>query len=153
DGTVYLLVSDEQSIVRWSSAEQRYLASIPLTGAPEIMTYSEHHNALFLGYAGGKITELNLDDTLQEENFANAVGSFLALEPAGEFIFACTPTQGTYTEYWAAKRETFPTRYFTFDYGEYTDTFRWSPAHRRMYHLRDLTTPNDLFGLPIDVNG
>ena len=150
NGTVFLLSKLHQSIFRWSVVSQSYLTSISLTEVPQQMTYCAALNRLYLAYTGGRITKIDLTDATAEQGFANLPQGCQGLASAGEFLFAVDPSGAWNTHYTFASDGT---RVSAVDWNYYSRGYTWSAANRRMYFLRDDTSPNDLLWEQIDTEG
>jgi uncharacterized repeat protein (TIGR01451 family) len=152
-GQVLMLSSEHQQVFRWSIDQNDYLAQIPLTGGPSHMAYSATNEALYLGYEGGEITRVEFDPGGVpgiEEPFVNLPADVLGLAAADEYLFACDPTapwesHHTFTPDGAAISQV-DWNYFSFEYV-------WSSVNRKMYFLRDDTSPNDLLWEEIHEDG
>jgi hypothetical protein len=147
---VYLLSRQHQSIFRWSLAQRRYLESIPLDHVPQLMAYSPVPNRLYLSYASGRVTKIDLDAGLAESDFTNLAGRVLAMcvTDVGLFVVRKSGDYSWINETYAPSgafvaASTFPVRG-----NEYT----WSQAKRRLYYLEN-TSPAALFSQDIDTEG
>ena len=89
EGLLYLADRETLAIHIWSAETQTYVDSIGLLNPPTWMTYSPAHGRLYLGYTGGKISQIVMSTgTLQETPFTNLPQSVLGLESAGDYLFA-----------------------------------------------------------------
>ncbi|HEY1016906.1 MAG TPA: fibronectin type III domain-containing protein, partial [Herpetosiphonaceae bacterium] len=150
DGVIYLLSRADLSVFRWSIAQRRYLATIPLSEAPALMTYSGIDSRLYLAYAGGRMTVIELASGLTERQFANAPLTPCGLATAGRYVFICAPVGAwashiTYTPEGALIAQK--------DWNYHSLTYAWSEVNRKMYFLRDGMSPNDLLWETINPDG
>jgi hypothetical protein len=149
-GVIYLLSKVHKSIFCWSLAQAKYLPSIPLLTAPEHMAYSGALGRLYLAYPGGRISAVNLTGARVETDFANLPQTALGLQTAGEYLFACDPSGA-----WATHYTFSPTGALisSVDWNYFSRGYTWSAVNRRVYFLRDDTSPNDLHWESIDLEG
>src|SRR5262249_39785646 len=63
DGLLYLFSKAHQSLFRWDTSNNVYLATIPLVGAPDYVAYSAPNHSVYLAYSGGLIRQIDLDST------------------------------------------------------------------------------------------
>ncbi len=151
DGSLFMFSKRFQSIFRWSPAERRYTASIPLLGGPDKVAYSATLNRLYLGYSTGRINQIKLDaGATVEEPFANLPMGVLGLQTAGNLIFAVDASGAWSTHYLYGADGTLKT---SKDWNYISRAYVWSPTQRRMYFFRDDTSPNDLHYETISTEG
>lgn len=151
DEIVYFLSSNHLSIFRWSITERKYLETIPLIEAPEFMAYSEDPERLFLSYPSGKITSISLNlAELQETPFVNSPQEPCGLSTAGEYLFVCDPS-GAWVSHFTYNIT--GTLVSLVDWNYYSREYTWSETNRKMYFLRDDTSPNDLLWEDIGEDG
>jgi len=93
DGIVYLYSQDDFTIYRWSADEEDYLSPIYLAlnsvlqnTAPEVMTYSEAHERLYLGYSSGSVTYIDLTDIADEITYAVLDDNVSHISSAGDYV-------------------------------------------------------------------
>jgi len=149
DGTVLLLSKEYKSIFRWSPLLNEYTQSIPLAEVPDFAAYSAMNDVVYLGYNIGRITKVDLAIGL-EAAFANVPTRVMNLAVADPYVFAVDPAGA-----WES--------HFTFspagqlisqvEWNYYSEEFAWNAANRKIYFLRDGTSPNDLLWEEIDANG
>jgi hypothetical protein len=150
EGIVYLLSRGNLSVFRWSVAEHKYLATIPLTEAPTSMAYAVASHRLYLAYPSGRISYFANGAPGPETGFANLPQQSQGIAAAGEFLFACDPSGAWGTHYiFNAAGQLLSQK----DWNYYSREFIWNPASRKMYFFRDDTSPNDLIWEDIDLEG
>lgn len=150
DQTIYLFSRSFLSIFRWSASQQAYLPTIPLAKAPTYMAYSPVTNRIYLSYATGQITQIKLDEGLTETPYASAPKEPCGLATAGEFVFACVPV-GAWVSHFTYHPD--GTLISQVEWNYYSREYNWSPVNRKMYFLRDDTSPNDLHWEEISITG
>ena len=149
--SVFMFSRSLQSIFRWSATSRSYTASLPLTGSPERIAYSPTLNRLYVGYASGKITQIKLDENATAEvPFATLPMSVRGLQAAGDFIVAVDQSGAWATHYVFGADGILKA---SKEWNYYSEEYVWSPANRRLYFLRDDTSPNDLHYEVIDATG
>ncbi len=150
-GVIYLLSKLNQSIFRWSMPERRYLSTIPLADVPQRMAFSSVLNRIYLSYADGRITKIDLDAAaLSEAPFANSPQAVKGLTAAGEFLFTEDPSGAWATHYvYSRSGELLSSE----DWNYYSTEYIWNEANRKMYFFRDDTSPNDVIWENIDTEG
>ena len=88
DGDVLLYSKTYQSIFVWNPASQEYVRTISIFGNPDHLIYSAAHHAIYLAYAPGEISKIDLNDPLgQELPFFRLSKPALALAAAGDYLF------------------------------------------------------------------
>lgn len=147
---VYLLSKLHQSVFRWSVAERRYLASIPLAEAPQFFTYSAAQNRFYLSYSTGRISKIDLDTSLAEVNFANSPLAPQGLVAAGEFLFVEDASGAWATHYiYGSDGVLLSSK----EWNYYSTEYIWNATNRKMYFFRDDTSPNDVLWEDVDLEG
>jgi hypothetical protein len=149
DNDIIFLIDKENNIVyQWSIAEEAYLKSLNVgiendgeIIAPSLMTYSNQHNRLYLGYETGAVHYFDLDSQESEVEFVTLPIAVTGLAAVGNFILTETETSSWRT-------------HSIFDVnGSMTDSqglsyysrqYEWSESNARVYYFSDDTVPNDL---------
>lgn len=130
----FVLLNDRlhATVRRWDTNTQLYAAPIQLGAVAEAIAYSANSNTLYLGYATGQITRIDLNaEQPVEVPFADAGAPINGLAMAGNFLFAVTSTSRmTY----AATGEQIDNLNVGGDAGEYT----WVAASQRVYEQDQL---------------
>lgn len=148
---LYLFSASHQSLFRWSVEDQRYLATIPLLGAPTFVGYSASNHAVYLAYPGGLIRTIDLTaPELSELPFANLPSSPMGLATAGAYVFAGDGSGAWMSHYTFAPNGAMIS---SKDWNYYSKEYIWSEANQKMYFFRDDTSPNDLHAEQINANG
>ncbi len=151
DGTVLLYSKIHRQLFRWSTAQRRFLPSIPLQGWPDFVTYSATTHRVYFGYGDRRITQLQLDAAAPaEQPFASAPEQILGLITVGQYVFLCDPTGAWVSYYIFAPDGRLVTRR---EWSYYGASYVWSPANRRVYQFRDDTSPNDLLYTEVNADG
>ncbi|MGD8847866.1 MAG: PKD domain-containing protein, partial [Desulfobacteraceae bacterium] len=70
DNVVYLLSTSNNRIYRWSLSQQFPLNPIDVDASPTLMAYASTVQRIYLGYASGAITQIDLTSGVQESPFA-----------------------------------------------------------------------------------
>lgn len=151
DETVYLLHQGTLSIFRWSVSMGEYLPTIPLVRAPSFMAITAEPHRLVLAYPTTEITYFDLDSLSPAETpLVNSPQTPYGLATAGEFVFVNDPT-GAWVSHFVYGTD--GTLLSSEEWNYYSEEFIWSSVNRKMYHLRDYTSPNDLLWEDIDEFG
>lgn len=147
---LYLFSKTHLSIFRWSLGEKAYLPTIGLNQAPSHVTYSPATNRLYLAYSSGKLTQIQLSDSLLEQPFANSPRTPCGLATAGEYAFVC---DRNYTEVSHITYHPNGSLISQKNYNHFSKEYVWSAANHKMYFFRDGTSPNDIIWEEIDSEG
>ncbi len=147
-GVVYLLAGTK--IFRWSLADARHLNPIVLTDAPLFMTYAADLERLYLAYDTGSIKRIDLTKGVAETVFATVPGTPTGLAAAGQYVLAVDPSGAWATHYTFGPEGA---QISAVDWNYRSDEYVWSPVNRRVYFLRDDTSPNDIHYEVIDDSG
>ncbi len=150
DEIVYLLSIAHLSIFRWDAATEEYLDTLSLTEAPKFIAYSADPQRLYLAYATGKITKIDLDGTPTEEPFVNSPEEPLGLSTADELLFVCDPT-GAWVSHFTYSPDGVLLDQREWNYFSYE--YVWSPVNRKMYFQRDDMSPLDILSEDIGEFG
>ena len=147
-GTLYLLSPENDRIYRWSLGQDYHLNPIDVGDDPRHIAYSAQNNRLYVGYANGAITQIDLAaSSLVEQPFATTPGAVTGLHTAGRYVFAVDPSGAWNSHYTFAPNGT---RISAVEWNYYSLSFDWSPVNNRIYFARDDTSPNDLHWETID---
>ncbi|MGH0030581.1 MAG: hypothetical protein ACQGVC_12370, partial [Myxococcota bacterium] len=147
-GTIYLLSPENDRIYRWSLAADYHLNPIDVGDDPRWLAHSQPNGRLYLGYASGAITEIDVTDPeLRELPFATVPGPLTGLQTAGRFVFAVDPSGAWSSHYTFAPDGT---RISAVEWNRVSRVYEWSAANDRMYFFRDGTSPNDIHWEGID---
>jgi hypothetical protein len=122
-----------------------------LRGEPTYMAYSDANHALYLSYEGGSITTLDLNASSPVEvMFANMPADVHGLAAAGQFLLVADPTGA-----WASHTILSPTgeELHRVDWNYYSQNYEWSPVTRRMFFIRDDSSPKDIHYEKISPQG
>ncbi len=142
EGLLYLADRETLAIHIWSAETQTYVDSIGLLNPPTWMTYSPAHGRLYLGYTGGKISQIVMSTgTLQETPFTNLPQGVLGLEFAGNYLFA-VDTSGSWERFYSF--DVSGTMVDSVEWRNASSEYLWNPVTERIYHFRSGTSPNDI---------
>lgn len=142
EGLLYLADRETLAIHIWSAETQTYVDSIGLLNPPTWMTYSPAHGRLYLGYTGGKISQIVVSTgTLQETPFTNLPQSVLGLESAGDYLFA-VDASGAWERFYSFDAS--GTMVDSVEWRHASSEYLWNPVTERIYHFRSGTSPNDI---------
>lgn len=151
NGVLYLLSKTHQSLFRWDCSNQVYLSTIPLLDSPSYAAYSAQSHKVYLAYSSGLIRHLDLSATnLYETPFAILATWPRGLATAEQYVFAMDSSGAWGTHYTFAPDGNLLD---SVDWNYYSSEFIWSKVRRRMYFLRDDTSPNDLHSEGISEDG
>jgi uncharacterized repeat protein (TIGR01451 family) len=136
DGSVLLLSSINHNVFRWSVDDNRYLASIPLLGGPDLIAYSNVTDTLYVGYRSLEITQIPLDgaEVGDESPFVNTAYPPQGLSAAGEYVFVVDESGGwhNHTTY-----DPDGSLISQDDLATWAEEFVWNQSTRRMYFIGD----------------
>ena len=145
---LYLVDKESLSVFRWSSVQEAYLESWPLTNPPTWATFSVSHNRLYLGYSNGKITYFDASQTSPAEtHFVSLASGMFGLLAAGDYLFAADASGA-----WES-HHSFDVNGALIDSEEWRNTgaqYAWNSVTNRIYHQRDGTSPNDIEWTELD---
>lgn len=142
EGLLYLADRETLAIHIWSAETQTYVDSIGLLNPPTWMTYSPAHGRLYLGYTGGKISQIVMSTgTLQETPFTNLPQSVLGMESAGDYLFA-VDASGAWERFYSFDAS--GTMVDSVEWRHASSEYLWNPVTERIYHFRSGTSPNDI---------
>jgi hypothetical protein len=88
DGILYLLSRPTGNLLRWSSSQNAYLASIPLSGIPFAVSYSASLNRVYVLYGDHRVTQINLAVSTAEEPFVVLEGDSIGIIAADSQLYA-----------------------------------------------------------------
>ncbi len=150
NGTVLLFSKQHSSVFRFDPVTQTWGDTIPLIGSPLYMAYSAVNQKIYLAYDTGLIRQIDLASaTLEDTPFATLPSRCSVWRlPASSYSAPMTRAHGKVT---ILSAPTAPDRAVDWNYGALRYT--WSPANRKMYFLRDGTSPNDILWEAIGANG
>lgn len=150
DGVVLLYSKLHRQIFRWSTAERRFLASIPVRDWLDHVAYSAAHHRLYLGHPDGRLTQVRLDiGATAAEPFATVPPPIRSIATAGEFLRVNFTSSSSSANQLFFDREARP-----FYVGsDYSIDSTWNAAKRRLYYFRDSSSPNDLLYMDIKPDG
>ena len=145
DGVVYLWEEGEQRIYRWESTNG-YDNPIQfgnfnddlLTG----LEYSEEQNRLYLVYASGQVSYLNLDDPSEEHYLATVPNFGRAVNPAGDHVVVSGDrgeAVGRFEMVFDSGGNLSDT---SEDLGRSFTWATWDPVRSRIYYLRTISPSN-----------
>ena len=158
DGIAYLLSADNNRIYRYSGPAARHLSPIvvgsdgPLNpSAPTRMEYSPQHDRLYLGYASGAVTYVDLNDAqLRERHFANVATAVGGLGAAGEYLAVQDSSGAWATHYYFDQTGTLRS---SADWNYFSQDYEWNATLRRLFFFRHDQSPTDLHYEQIGVDG
>ncbi|MCB9936869.1 MAG: hypothetical protein H6823_01380 [Planctomycetaceae bacterium] len=145
-GIVYMIREDSNRVYRWSTREAMYLNSILVTDSPLELSYSTENKRLYLGYATGAITQVDVsEDFPREAPFAATLGEITGLQTAGAFVFAADPSN--YDSHYTFAAD--GTQVSAIGHNDRSKTYEWNSATQRIYYTTD-TFPTALRSESID---
>jgi fibronectin type 3 domain-containing protein len=151
NGVLYFLSSANQSLFRWDTSNQTYLATIPLVGSAHFAAYSDVNHKVYLAYRTGLIQQVDLNSTnLQETPFATLPSAPWGLATADSYVFAADDSGAWGTHYTFDPAGNLVS---SEDWNYYSTEYIWSRARQKMYFFRDDTSPNDLLWEQINADG
>lgn len=153
-GTVYIFSSTQSRIYRWSDSASAYLSPLVLgqasgagTQTPSTLSYSPAHRRLYLGYASGQISYIDLVSDLTERNFAATAKAVRGLAAVGNYLLAQDDSGAWATHYVFDKAGKLID---SKDWNYYSSVYEWAPNQGRVYFFRDDTSPNDMHFEEVD---
>ncbi|RYV04195.1 hypothetical protein SOPP22_00160 [Shewanella sp. OPT22] len=156
NGNIYLYSEEHAKVYRWSAATESYLNPISVgqnsgftITSPQLITYSNEHQRIYLGYQSGLITFVSTEDGSQpdEVEFARIAQEVEGLTSVGNFVLAQDSSGAWYTHYIFNEAGTLTD---SDDWNRYSRYYDWNPSNNRVYFFRDRTSPNDLHYEQID---
>lgn len=150
-GRALLLSKAHQNIFRWNPTTQSYDRSIGLLGSPSYAAYSRLTDTIYVLYNSGLIYQIDLKVSEPKEiPFCRIPGNPLGLSVAGEFVFAADDSGAWNSHYIISPQGVIIS---SRDWNYFSRDYVWNSINRRMYFMRDDTSPNDLLYEPIDATG
>jgi hypothetical protein len=151
-GQVFLLDTQARAIARWSLDAAAWLAPIAIQGdVPTDLAFWPHTGRLYVSHASGAISEIDPTESAPvPQPFAQVAPTLFALAPAGDLL-AVSATPGGQRAFLTLTPEGVEAGARVVHSS--THSFAWSAAKRRLYHLRDEGTPNELRYAPVAVDG
>lgn len=153
-GTVYIFSSTQNRIYRWSDSASAYLPPLVLgqvSGArnqtPSTLAYSPAHRRLYLGYASGQISYIDLAGDSTERIFAATAKAVRGLGAVGNYLLAQDVSGAWATHYIFDKAGKITD---SKDWNYYSSVYEWASNQGRVYFFRDDTSPNDVHFEEID---
>jgi hypothetical protein len=145
---VYLVSKQDKLIYRWDVAAMQYLDPITMTSTPSYISYSAGTNRIYLAYPTNAITQIRLDDSLVEQSFYQLTNQVCGLAAAGEYIWAnenmfsggssATCSSGGHN---ISILSPDGVRLGGTN-AEYSESYVWNGAKRRLYYLHGDTNDN-----------
>ncbi|WUR14091.1 hypothetical protein E7V67_003005 [[Empedobacter] haloabium] len=140
---IYMLSNANQRIYRWSRLRRGYIAPLVIGrhGAPKLFAYSADHQRLYLGYASGAITYIDLAGDTRETRLATLAQSVNGLAAAGKYLVA-QDRSGAWATHYVIDRagQVVSSR----DWNHFSRHYEWSASQARLYYFRDDSSPNDI---------
>ncbi|WEF31153.1 hypothetical protein [Pseudoduganella chitinolytica] len=146
---VYLLSNANGRIYRWSRLRRAYLAPLAVGrhGAAKVMAYSRDHQRLYLGYASGTITYIDVTGDSAETRLTALAQAVEGLAAAGKYLVA-QDGSGAWATHYVLDRggRVVASR----DWNYFSRHYEWSASQSRLYYLRDDSSPNDIVYEQVD---
>lgn len=111
------------------------------------MVLSVEHQRLYLGYASGVISYLNLSGDAVETRFTSLAAAVKGLASAGNYLLAQDESGAWNTHYLFDKQGKLTD---SKDWNYYSGFYTWNGLQSRLYFFRDDSIPNDLLFETID---
>ena len=146
---VYILSRNNLTIFVYNVSTMSYESGIPLNHAPLFMDYSPAIDKLYLAYADGRVSQVDLS-TFEETISFNTPQTPCGLESVGNYTMVCDPT-GAWVSHMTFNHD--GVLISSKDWNYYSEEYHWSDANKKLYHYRDDTSPNDLLWENIGING
>ncbi|HWV14356.1 MAG TPA: thrombospondin type 3 repeat-containing protein, partial [Cellvibrio sp.] len=141
-GNIYAIDRETLSVFRWSTAQNAYLDTWPLSNPPSWTSYSVAHKRLYLGYDNGKITYFSPDEASpKEHHFLTLATGVQGLLATGNYLFAADSSGAWSSQYIINDAGAIIS---SADWKNTSAQYVWSPVTNRVYHMRDGTSPNDI---------
>lgn len=139
---LFMLASGQPAVFAWSLAEERWLPGVGLSRVPVWITWSERSGRLYLAYAGGDITWLDMRDAEPVEHHFTSLATtprgMLAIE---DFLFATDPS-GAWNRYYSFDAN--GSLVSTVDWRNTSPEFHWNASLQRIYYVRAGVSPSDM---------
>ncbi|MCX6954766.1 MAG: immunoglobulin domain-containing protein [Verrucomicrobia bacterium] len=134
DGVVGIFSRSRQALLRWSSATQGYLPSIPLRGQPTFVTQTPSSTRILLLYGDGTLTEVPLRTAFTPEHIIATVGSrLIAVTDLNDMVLLDLHNyadSGVFRFVIGAQVQTLPNPNWG---GTFNAGAAWLPASRRLF--------------------
>lgn len=151
NGVLFLFSKSMQSLFRWDTSNQVYLATIPLLGSPSYVAYSGTNHKVYTAYSTGLIRQIDLGSTnFQEIPFATLPSAPMGLSTADAYVFAVDGSGAWDTHYSFDPNGTLVD---SVEWNYYSTEYIWNTVRQKMYFFRDDTSPNDILWEEINANG
>jgi hypothetical protein len=151
DDDLYILHRNSLTIFKYNISTKQYVDGIALLEAPLFMAFSQENNRIYLAYASGKITQINPDAVVvQEQGFVNSPQQPCGMTSLGELILICDPSGAWVSHFIYASDGNLKSQE---DWNYFSEVYKWSKVNRKVYHFRDHSSPNDLIWEDVDVDG
>ncbi len=133
DGGLLLHSKLHRQLFRWSTAERRFLPSLPLQGWPNAMAYSTALHRAYLGYADGRVTQIRLAEGQgAEDPFSGTIPQVHELVAMDQHLLV---GRAGFRGYPVGYGVFAPDGGFSVAGGGGDGDNSWSPSNRRLYFL------------------
>jgi len=141
-GTLYLLSPENDRVYRWSLDDDAPMNPIDIGQGATQIAYSTEHGRLYVGYASGEITRIDLGASFpREAHFTTMSQGITGLQAMGQFMLAAYPRAG-FQVHSVLRADGTPAS--TYPMGHLSHSYDWNPVNHRLYFARDDNSPNDL---------
>lgn len=154
DGTdiVYLVDADSQSVLRWSTSEQKYLSSWWIRDAPKWVSYSTENNRLYLAHRDGSITFFDpLAEEVVEQDFASLPFVPAGLLAVGDLLFAVAMDDQAWGVHYLF--DATGAKVAEANRGPFGSEYIWNPSNNRIYHTSRNMSPDNVFWAEVEAGG
>lgn len=152
DGVVLLYSKLHRQVFRWSTAERRFLASLPVLDWLDHLAYSAVDHCLYLAHTDGRLSRVRLGaESPAAEPFATVPAAIRSLATAGELLVldVDNPASSSQVLQVIAGRD----GRWRPEGGGHSLDYTWNAAKRRLYHFTDNSSPNDLVYTEVSAAG
>lgn len=148
---VYLVDTDSQSVLRWSTSEQKYLSSWWIRDAPKWVSYSVEHNRLYLAHRDGEITFFDpLAEEVTEQDFVSLPYRPVGLLAVDDLLFAVAMDDQAYGIHYLF--DAAGEKLAELNQRPFGSEYIWNPSNNRIYHTSRNFSPDNIFWAEIDAS-
>lgn len=141
DDVLYSFDAGTATISRWSEAAGVIAPAIALDPGALDVAYSSALHTLYIEYADGDITRIELDLGTAQDPFVTLAGAPYGLQAVGDYLLAVDDT-GAWDTHHVFDADGMLVA--SVDWNRRSPEYTWSDVNERVYFFRQGTSPNDL---------
>ncbi|MAQ99722.1 MAG: hypothetical protein CMI00_04200 [Oceanospirillaceae bacterium] len=146
---IYLYDKESLNVFRWDMISGKYLTSLKINTPLLLLSYSESHNRLYVGYEDGSISYFDLsEDDPEEVDFTVLTMGIHGLKAFDNYLFAVDYSGAWNTQYLFDNGGSLLS---SAEWRYYSKVYLWNPENSRMYYFQDDSSPNDVGWTDINV--